>query len=96
MKTAHRNEVRDQIRTDLRDSGLTAAAAVTEVPRHHVVLATPHQATVVHVREIAEVKDMGRTSLGLSCRVTLRNGDRHFVPDARAVVLAMRAAGGGR
>lgn len=84
-------ELREQIRTDIRESGQRAADAVTDVPAGSIVLATPHVATVVRVADIAEVRTVPVNSLGLRAVVTLHDGTRHHVPDARPVVDAMKA-----
>jgi len=88
------SELREQIRTDIRESGERAAEAVTDVPAGSIVLSTPHVATVVRVADIAEVATVrpDRRTLGLYGLVTMHNGDRYHVPEARPVVDAMKAA----
>jgi len=86
------NELRDQIRTDIRESAARAAEDVTEVPAGRVVLATPHVATIVRVADIAEVATVPPNSLGLRGCVTLHDGTRYFVPEAADVLRAVREA----
>jgi len=85
-------ELRDQIRTDLRESGVRVAAEVTEVPVGSIVLATPHVARVVRVTDIAEVAAIPSNSFGLRGRVTLHDGTRYYVPGVDEVLRAMREA----
>jgi hypothetical protein len=85
-------ELRDQVRTDIRESAARAAEELTDVPAGHVVLATPHVATIVRLADIAEVAVVPVNSLGLRGCVTLHDGTRYFVPEAADVLRAMREA----
>lgn len=87
-------EIREQIRTDIRESAVRAAeeAEAVAVPRGCLVLATPHTATIVRLTDIAEVATVpaDRRTLGLCGLVTLHDGTRYLVPDASDVLRAMR------
>lgn len=91
MTTTPADDLREQIRTDVREHRRGSQAQPFPVGPGRILLETPHHPIVVRLADIDEVRRIAHPRRrGLHGRVTLHDGSFYDVPDPDVVVRALR------